>query len=160
MMILKGKIQSLENLKIVIARLGTCVVAFVCLTDVLNMFSMNACKVLSVHIFWELQLHCLFDCCLSYCHCSSCGQSKNLKKWLLLNLFDHIIVQEERVSELTKMYQTHLDNQLSCKLQPRQDHQGNVGCLQDRCMLESSNEIHGCMASTLPMAASFQSQLE
>ena len=28
------------------------------------------CK--GLHIFWELQLHCLFDCCVSYVHCVSC----------------------------------------------------------------------------------------
>ena len=65
------------------------------------------------------------------------------------------------------MYKTHLGNQLLCKLQPQQDDQDNVGCLQhksNQCKLGSSIEIRGRMTSntgsTLPMAANLQSQLK
>ena len=55
------------------------------------------------------------------------------------------------------MYKTHLDNQLSCKLQPQQDHQSNIRCLQDPSKLDSSIEIRGHMmlstGSILPMGA-------
>ena len=65
------------------------------------------------------------------------------------------------------MYKTHLDNQLSCKLQPQQDHQCNVHCLhhnQNEHRLGSSIETLGRMrlstGSTLPVAANFRKQLE
>ena len=65
------------------------------------------------------------------------------------------------------MYKTHLDNQLSCKLQPQQDHQGNVQCLHHKLKenkLDFSIEILARMTlsidSILPMVANFRVKLK
>ena len=74
----------------------------------------------------------------------------------------------EGLANLTNknMFKKHLDNQLSCKLQPRQDHRCNVRLLEHKVnqwKLGSSIELLARMTwntrSTLPMAASFQQQL-
>ena len=61
----------------------------------------------------------------------------------------------------------HLDNQLSCKLQPRQDHQSNLCCRhhkQKKHKLDSSISSLARMTlntgSTLPMGPNFRVQLE
>ena len=82
------------------------------------------------------------------------GMLKMVLKWWLLWIWQlH-----------TYEYKTHLCNHLSCKMQPRQDHQGNFCCLQDLCMSAFSIEFPGRRmlntGSTLPMAARFRQRLE
>ena len=61
-------------------------------------WSMGACIHLQrafqpIDILWQLQLHCLFGCCMSYLHCVSCPElhvHQNTICWLSKSAFSKV----------------------------------------------------------------------